>query len=107
MKTLLVALALVGALASPASAATRHRQALVADAAPDQASAEGYRRASGFDQVKAECELVANGLQPSPGFVMGSEQFVAMHNLGAGIGGLIVHARNYEHCMTLLGYVHN
>ena len=33
--------------------------------------------------VKAQCELVANGLQPSPGFVMGSREYVAGAQLEA------------------------
>ena len=67
----------------------------------------GYHQASGFEMVKAQCELVANGLQPSPGFVMGSSEIVAGPAIGSAIGGLIVHAQNYDHCMTLHGYAKN
>jgi hypothetical protein len=67
----------------------------------------GYHQASGFEMVKAQCELVANGLQPSPGFVMGSQEYVAGAAIGSAIGGLIVHAQNYDHCMTLHGYAKN
>ena len=81
--------------------------AYTAEAPVDQASADGYHRASGYEQVKAECELVANGLQPSPGFVIGSREYVAGAAIGSAIGGLIVHAQNYQNCMTLKGYAHN
>jgi hypothetical protein len=32
---------------------------------------------------------------------------VAGHAIGSAIGGLIVHAQNYDHCMTLKGYAKN
>jgi hypothetical protein len=38
---------------------------------------------------------------------MGSPEFVAGASIGSGIGGLIVHARNYDNCMTLKGYAKN
>jgi hypothetical protein len=112
MKTLLIASAILGVLIAPASAATKHHKhqttaAYTAEAPVDQASADGYHRASGYEQVKAECELVANGLQPSPGFVIGSREYVAGAAVGSAIGGLIVHAKNYQNCMTLKGYAHN
>jgi hypothetical protein len=80
--------------------------AAIAAATPALA-ADGYHKASAFEQVKAYCELIANGLQPSPGFVMGSQEFVAGHAIGSAIGGLVVHAQNYDHCMTLKGYAHD
>jgi hypothetical protein len=111
MKTLLIASAILGVLIAPASAAKHHKNqtttAYTAEAPVDQALADGYHRASGYEQVKAECELVANGLQPSPGFFIGSQEAVAGHAIGSAIGGLIVHAQNYDHCMTLKGYAHN
>jgi hypothetical protein len=113
--TPIVGAVFVAALAVPAQAAPKHHHSVAqADAidhalqaeAPDQAAAEGYRRASGFDQVKAQCELVANQM-PRPGyFVMGSPTFVGASSLGYGIGSMIRHAQDYEHCMTLHGYVH-
>jgi hypothetical protein len=72
-----------------------------------RASTEGYRRATAFEQVKAQCELIANGLAPSGGFVMGSPEFVAGASIGHGIGMLIRHAQDYNNCMTLKGYTHN
>jgi hypothetical protein len=38
---------------------------------------------------------------------MGSSEVVAGHAIGSAIGGLIVHAQNYDHCMTLKGYAKN
>jgi hypothetical protein len=32
---------------------------------------------------------------------------VAGHAIGSAIGGLIMHAQNYDHCMTLEGCAHN
>jgi hypothetical protein len=68
------------------------------------ANADGYRPATKFEQVKATCELIADGLQPSPGFVVGPPEWVAGHNFGAAIGGLVKHAQNYDNCMVLHGY---
>jgi hypothetical protein len=39
-------------------------------------------------------------------FVMGSPAFVAGASIGAAIGGAINHARSYDQCMTLHGFVH-
>ena len=100
MKTHLVAAVAALALASPAIA--KPKRAIVAEA--PAVNADGYRLASPFEKVKAQCELVANGLQPSPGFAMGSPEFVAGHAIGSAIGGMIAHAQNYEHCMTLNGF---
>jgi hypothetical protein len=57
-------------------------------------NADGYRAATKFEQVKAECELIANGL-PEPRWNTA---------IGAAIGGLVVHAKNYDNCMVLHGY---
>ena len=78
--------------------------ALVALVLAAPANAEGYRKATAFEQVKAQCELIANGLQPSGGFVMGNQQFVAGAMIGSAIGGMIRHAQNYDNCMVLHGY---
>jgi hypothetical protein len=110
MKTVLLAATLVGALiaAGQADAKTKHnrpvQQEQVVTAQPGDG---GYHQASGFEMVKAECELVANGLQPSPGFFIGSSEAMAGHAIGSAIGGLIAHAQNYDHCMTLKGYAKN
>jgi hypothetical protein len=71
------------------------------------AHADGYHKASGFEQTKAYCELVANGLQTSGGFVMGSPAFVGGAMLGSAIGGAIRHAQNYDSRMVLKGYAKN
>jgi hypothetical protein len=109
MKRILLAAIAALVLVAPASASTKHHPNRVATAEvpADQALTEGYRRASGFEQVKAQCELIANGLAPSGGFVMGSPEFVAGASIGHGIGMLIRHAQDYSNCMTLNGYTHN
>jgi hypothetical protein len=109
MKTVLLAATLAGALiaAGQADAKTKHNPVQQEQVVTAQPGDGGYHQASGFEQVKAQCELIANGLQPSPGFVMGSPEFVAGASIGSGIGGLIVHARNYDNCMTLKGYAKN
>ena len=38
---------------------------------------------------------------------MGSQEYVASAAIGSAIGGLIVHAESYDHCMTLKGYAKN
>jgi hypothetical protein len=109
MKRILLAAIAAFALAAPASAATKHlpHRAITAEVPTDQASVEGYHRASGFEQIKAQCELTANSM-PRPGyFAMGSPTFVGASSLGYGIGSLIRHAQDYNNCMTLHGYVHN
>jgi opacity protein-like surface antigen len=121
MKRILLAAIAAFVLVAPASAATKHHQhsaawyAAVADyekvgdtmTGGDQASSEGYHRASGFEQTKAQCELTANSM-PRPGyFAMGSPTFVGASSLGYGVGSMIRHAQDYNNCMTLHGYVHN
>jgi hypothetical protein len=69
-----------------------------------QADADGYRAATKFEQIKAKCELVADGMQQN-GFAFGSSAFVGGYALGSAIQGAIDHAGRYDHCMTLYGYV--
>lgn len=109
MKNILLATTLVCTLVGvgQADAKTKHDRPVQQEEVMAQPGDGGYHQASGFEMVKAQCELVANGLQPSPGFVMGSQAFVAGASIGSGIGGLIVHARNYDNCMTLHGYAKN
>ena len=68
------------------------------------AYADGYRAATKFEQIKAQCELVADGVQQD-GFAFGSPSFVGGYAVGSAIRGLIDHAQRYDHCMTLYGYV--
>ena len=82
-------------------------QVAAVEQAPQPVDPNGYHAASGMEQVKAYCELVANGLQPGGSFVMGSPSFVAGAAIGSAIGGAITHAQNYDHCMVLKGYAHN
>ena len=112
MKNVVIAATLVCALigGSHAEAKTKNhnRSVQMVETAPQpQPGDGGYHQASGFEMVKAECELVANGLQPSPGFFIGSSEAIAGHAIGSAIGGLIAHAQNYDHCMTLKGYAKN
>jgi hypothetical protein len=71
------------------------------------AHADGYHKASGFEQTKAYCELMANQLQPGGGFVMGSPAFVGGAMIGSAIRSQITHAQNYDNCMVLKGYAKN
>ena len=71
MKNVVIAATLVCALigGSHAEAKTKNhnRSVQMVETAPQpQPGDGGYHQASGFEMVKAECELVANGLQPSP-----------------------------------------
>jgi hypothetical protein len=68
------------------------------------AHADGYRAATKFEQIKAQCELVADGVQQG-GFAFGTPSFVGGYAVGSAIQGLIDHAQRYDHCMTLYGYV--
>jgi hypothetical protein len=65
------------------------------------AHADGYHKASGFEQTKAYCELMANQLQP------GYFAFGVGPMLGAAIRSQITHAQNYDNCMVLKGYARN
>ncbi len=105
----ITACAIVALCATPAFAKPKHapKPAQVATYEAQPVDPNGYHAASGMEQVKAYCELVANGLQPSGSFVMGSPSFVAGAALGSAIGGAITHAQNYDHCMVLKGYAHN
>jgi hypothetical protein len=122
MKALILGVALA-ALIAPAAFAkteTHHHHATIADlkaasayhnAIPDpdapvsQAAADGYHRATGYEQTKAACELFADS-QPRPGFfVAGNQNFVGASTFAYGVGSLIRHARSYDQCMTLHGYV--
>jgi hypothetical protein len=112
MKKVVLTTTLVCALigVTQAEAKTKNHKGpvhMVETAPQPQPGDGGYHQASGFEMVKAQCELVANGLQPSPGFVMGSQESVAGAAIGSAIGGLIVHSQNYDHCMTLKGYAKN
>jgi hypothetical protein len=63
---------------------------------------EGYHRATGFEQVKAACELMADGAGAGS-FAFGNAGFM----LGVGIRRSIDHARAYDNCMVLKGYARN
>ena len=103
-----LACSLIGASQAEAKTKNHNRPVQMVETQPQSQPGDGgYHQASGFEMVKAECELIANGLQPSPGFVIGSSEVVAGHAIGSAIGGLIVHAQNYDHCMTLHGYAKN
>ena len=69
-----------------------------------QAHADGYRAATKLEQIKAQCELVADGVQQD-GFAFGTPAFVGGYAVGSAIRDLIDHAQRYDHCMTLYGYV--
>jgi hypothetical protein len=67
-------------------------------------AADGYRRATPFEQVKARCELTADALRDGGGFAFGSPEFVAGQQIGRGLGSLMKHARDYDNCMVLHGF---
>jgi hypothetical protein len=108
VKNLLLGAALACALATPAFATTpHHRPAVVYQTAPVSDGSEGYRRATSFEQIKAICEAYADG-RPQPGyFVAGNSAYVGMTSFAYGVGGLVRHARAYDQCMTVHGYVHS
>jgi hypothetical protein len=65
---------------------------------------DGYRRATGFEQVKAHCEAYADGSGEGY-FAFGRPAFVAGAAIGNVIGNAIRHARSYDECMTVHGFV--
>ena len=64
-----LACALIGVGQAEAKTKVHHRAVQMVETAQPapQPGDGGYHQASGFEMVKAQCELVANGLQPSPG----------------------------------------
>src|ERR1700733_10969777 len=103
MKTVLLAATLVGALiaAGQADAKTKHNPIQQEQVVTAQPGDGGYHQASGFEIVEAQCELIANQLQPST-FAFGVGPM-----LGTAIRSQITHAQNYDNCMTLKGYAKN
>ena len=71
--------------------------ALLACAA--QAHADGYRRASPFEQAKAQCELFADQAQND------DDHHVYLGVLGSLMREASRHAGSYEQCMVLKGFV--
>jgi hypothetical protein len=63
----------------------------------------GYHRASMFEQVKARCELMADGSYVGH-VAIGNPYFVTGAAIGAGIANAIRHSRAYDVCMTMSGY---
>jgi hypothetical protein len=70
------------------------------------AYADGYHKASGFEQAKAYCELMADSMRTG-NLAFGSPAFVAGASIGGAIRGAIDHANHYDACMTLKGYAKN
>jgi hypothetical protein len=67
-----------------------------------------YRRASGFEQVKAFCESFADTMSPS--YISGGNDGTINGSLGElnrTVGSWAGHKRAYDQCMTGHGYVHN
>jgi hypothetical protein len=68
------------------------------------AHADGYRAATPLEQVKAQCELVADGMvQPADPYY-GDPKYAGFSTFGSAIGGAIRHARDYDNCMVLHGF---
>jgi hypothetical protein len=68
------------------------------------ANADGYRKATGFEQVKAKCELVADGMVQPDDPYYGDPKYAGFSTFGSAIGGAIRHARDYDNCMVLHGF---
>jgi hypothetical protein len=94
--------ALIGVSHAEAKTKNQNRPVQTVETAPQpQPGDGGYHQASGFEIVKAQCELIANQLQPST-FAFGAGPI-----LGTAIRSQITHAQNYDNCMTLKGYAKN
>jgi hypothetical protein len=81
--------------------------ALVMVAPIGNAHADGYRAATTLEQVKAQCELVADGMVQPEDPYYGDPKYAGFSTFGSAIGGAIRHARDYDNCMTLHGYAKN
>jgi hypothetical protein len=62
-----------------------------------------YRISTGYEQVKAYCELYADSSNRGY-FALGSIGFVAGAAIGNAISNAIEHAHAYEMCMVMKGY---
>ena len=104
MKRLVISVAILAALAAPAEA--KKRAAVIAPQQPAQITIDGYRIASPFERLKAVCEATADGSGTGV-FAFGKPAFVGGAILGNAIGNAIRHARSYDQCMTIHGFVRN
>jgi hypothetical protein len=68
------------------------------------AHADGYRAATTLEQVKAKCELVADGMVQPDDPYYGDPKYAGFSTFGSAIGGAIRHARDYDNCMVLHGF---
>ena len=68
------------------------------------ANADGYRAATQLEQVKAQCELVADGMVQPDSPYYGDPRYAGFASFGSAIGGAIQHAKHYDMCMILHGF---
>jgi hypothetical protein len=68
------------------------------------ANADGYRAATQLEQVKAQCELVADGMVQPDSPYYGDPRYAGFASFGNAVGGAIRHARDYDNCMVLHGF---
>jgi hypothetical protein len=68
------------------------------------ANAGGYRAATKFEQVKAQCELVADSMAQPDSPYYGDPRYAGFASFGDAIGGAIRHAKDYDMCMVLHGF---
>ena len=68
------------------------------------ANADGYRAATQLEQVKAQCELVADGMVQPDSPYYGDPKYAGFSTFGSAVGGAIRHARDYDNCMVLHGF---
>jgi hypothetical protein len=68
------------------------------------ANADGYRPATQLEQVKAQCELVADGMVQPDSPYYGDPRYAGFASFGNAVGGAIRHARDYDNCMVLHGF---
>jgi hypothetical protein len=68
------------------------------------ANADDYRAATILEQVKAQCELVADGMVQPDSPYYGDPKYAGLATFGNAVGGAIRHARDYDNCMVLHGF---
>jgi hypothetical protein len=68
------------------------------------ANADGYRAATQLEQVKAACELAADGMVQPDSPYYGDPRYAGFASFGNAVGGAIRHARDYDNCMVLHGF---
>ena len=68
------------------------------------ANADGYCPATQLEQVKAQRELVADGMVRPDSPYYGDPRYAGFASFGNAVGGVVRHARDYDNCMVLHGF---